>query len=324
MKINVTIPTYNRDRCIGRAVQAALDQSYPDLTVTVVDDGSQDDTREVCSRFFSRPNFCYLRLGRNVGTAKAKNVSLLLSDYDAISFHDSDDIPSRHKILLQARALGQPDHHADPILDWESIGRRPGEPLQVDMAVGSHRFIRADGSVHLINKRISLLDDFFPNLQFPSKTDGDWILVNSGLFRRSLFQKLGGYLDSIEEDRELRNRIIATGHVVYYIEEPLLDKIEEADSLTVAHGTNYMADRRRADREEVWRRNRAYKRAWNEAMAGATLDPTRFAVPVELNGVEIAEVSNPELLRSEFDIPVSSGPRWLSSNGRPHRLRVTA
>ena len=129
------------------------------------------------------------------------------------------------------RALGLRGH-ADEILDWEVLGHPPGSELVVDVALGSHRFIKLDGSVHTIGKRVSLVDDFFPTIQTPSKTEGDWVLINSGLFRKSCFHRTGGYLDSVEEDRELRNRLLASGHVFHFIEEPLLTKIETAVSLT--------------------------------------------------------------------------------------------
>lgn len=65
---------------------AALGQSYDRTTVTVVDDGSTDDTRGALAPFFDNPRFCYLRLAENRGTAGAKNASLLLSRYDAITW----------------------------------------------------------------------------------------------------------------------------------------------------------------------------------------------------------------------------------------------
>jgi len=43
MKVSAVIPTYNRGRVVGRAVESALAQTYSDLEVLVVDDGSTDD-----------------------------------------------------------------------------------------------------------------------------------------------------------------------------------------------------------------------------------------------------------------------------------------
>lgn len=311
MLVNITIPTYNRSRCIAQAVNTALAQSYTDTTVTVVDDGSTDATRAALVPFFLDPRFCYIRLAENRGTAGAKNASLLLSKYDAITFHDSDDLPDRHKIMIQQRALDIPGHIADPICDWKTLGHEPGSELQVETVFTAHNFIKADGSVHLINNRVSLIDDFFPNIQFPSRTEGDWILVNSALFRRDVFRRLGGYLDSIEEDRELRNRVISSGTITYFVERPLLDKIEMQDSLTVQESTNYKASHRVEDRRAVWERTQLYRRL----LFSGENRPTReeIQVPIDLQ-VDIAEVSNPAMIEFNADLPMTEATRAAFSS----------
>ena len=300
--INITIPTYNRGYCINKAIKAAFNQSYDNFSITVIDDGSSDSTYDCVKRYFDEPNFCYIRLEDNVGTAQAKNVSMMFSRYDAITFHDSDDIPDENKVLLQARALSQPGHVADSILNWRQMGYEPESEMEVDVVVGAHKMIKLDGSVHMINKRMSLVDDFFPNLQFPSKTEGDWILINSGLFRKKVFEEMGGYLDSVEEDRELRNRLISTGSLFFYVESPLLTKIEMGVSLTVSDDTGYKAERRRNDRQQVWDRMALFRRNLN-----TTQLKEKLQVKVNLSGIRFKKVSNPSLLQFNANIPHVEG-----------------
>lgn len=306
MLVNITIPTFNRSRCITQAVDAALQQSYTSTTVTVIDDGSTDATRDVLLPFFTNPAFCYIRLAENRGTAGAKNASLLLSRYDAITFHDSDDLPDRHKVLLQQRALALRGHIADPMCDWHTTGHVPGSELVVETVFTAHNLIRSDGTFHLINKRISLVDDFFPNVQFPSRTEGDWILVNSALFRREMFRRLGGFLASIEEDRELRNRLIASGTITYFLEQALLDKIEMPDSLTVQASTNYRAETRNEDRRAVWERTELYRRLLFSEQDRPTAEQVK--VPIDLQ-VKIAEISNPGLVQFGQDLPMTEATK---------------
>ena len=301
---NITIPTYNRAPIIGRAVEAALAQSYLPLTVTVIDDGSTDETPRVLRHFESDPRFSWIRLGRNLGTAQAKNVAIALCRYDAITFHDSDDIPSPHKLLHQARALETRGHHADPMLDWEPLGRDAGEELMFDVVVGAFDFFKLDGKRYRICNRISLVDDFFPQLQVPSQTEGDWCLINAGLFRRRVFETLGGYLDSIEEDRELRNRTLAAGCAYYFVDEPLLTKIEMSDSLTVAQATSFRGETRARDRDEVWRRNRLYR----GGLSGPAV-ADRCRVTLDLSGAIFEEVGNPQHLSLQSSVPMTSETR---------------
>lgn len=300
--VNICIPTYNRDFCIGKAVDSALNQTYENFTVTVVDDGSSDGIYQCVEKYFNVPNFCYIRLQDNAGTAQAKNVAIMFSKYDAITFHDSDDIADKNKILLQARALNQQGHIADSILNWRQIGHLPENRLEIDLAITAHTMIKLDGSLHYINKALSLVDDFFPNLQFPSKTEGDWILINSALFRKKVFQEIGGYLDSVEEDRELRNRLISTGYLAYFIEISLLTKIEMGDSLTTSEETGYKTMRRRRDREKVWDRLATIRRTPDVRELKEQLK-----VKVDLSGLRVEMVSNPDLLTFNKDIPHIDG-----------------
>lgn len=309
LRCNITIPTFDRADCLPRAIESALRQSHLDFTVTVVDDGSTDETARVVRRYASDPRLSYIRLGRNMGTARAKNVGIALSRYDAITFHDSDDIVSEHKLLLQARAMQLEGHVADEILHWNALGHEEGSSLRVDVVVGAYDLVKMDGHVHRIDRRISLVDDFFPNLQFPSKTEGDWCLINAGLFRRDVFTSLGGYLDSIEEDRELRNRTIAAGHVYYYVETPLLTKIEEGDSLTVESATGFRAQKRIADRREVWRRASDYRRG---ILGPAVIEHSR--APIDLEDLVVEEVLGSHLLELDPSLPMTDGTRAHLSN----------
>jgi hypothetical protein len=86
--ITVVIPAYNRARLIGRAVQSVLDQTLQTGQIIVVDDGSTDDTREVCSRYAGLVH--YFRQ-TNSGASAARNTGLRLAKHPWIAFLDSDD-----------------------------------------------------------------------------------------------------------------------------------------------------------------------------------------------------------------------------------------
>lgn len=100
--VSVVIPTYNRARTIGKAIDSVLAQSFQDLEVIVVDDGSQDDTSEVLSRFGSR-----IRLIRqeNCGVSAARNAGIREARGKWIAFLDSDDEWRPEKLARQMDCL---------------------------------------------------------------------------------------------------------------------------------------------------------------------------------------------------------------------------
>ena len=282
--VTIVIPTYNRAHTLPQAIDAALGQSHPDTTVMVVDDGSTDGTGSVIARYADHPRFVSVSLAGNVGTAQAKNVGIALSTADAITFHDSDDLPHRDKVMRQARVIGNETISAHPCLNWRLSGREPETRIQVGGVLTHHELILPDGERVEIRRTLSLVDDFFPNLQMAAGVPGDWTHVNSGLFHRSVFDRLGGFSDCIEEDREFRNRLIMAGEVLWVIPEILLTKIETADSLTQAGETDYESPRRIADRKRVWD-------AVGHWLATREVDP----VPIDLTGVGIRSCTNPAL-----------------------------
>jgi glycosyltransferase involved in cell wall biosynthesis len=304
MRCLIVIPTFQRAHQIGRAIAAALAQSLVDVLVAVVDDGSSDDTEGACRPWFGDPRFVYLRTRENRGTAAAKNLALAVLAFDAVTFHDSDDLPHRDKLLRQQRTLMRGDCNADPCLPWHLTGSEQpaGAPARIDVVLSAHEFLAADGSRTRIARTLSLVDDFFPNVQFGAGSLGDWVLINSGLFRRSLFTRIGGYRDSIEEDRDLRNRALMAGANLWFIDEVLLSKYDESDSLTAAAVTGCFSGRRLADREAVWRDVAAWRR-------GEMIAP----IPIDLADPGLSFVSNPGLLQLADDIPLSAPTRdWLT------------
>ncbi len=85
--VSIVIPTYNYCRYIGKALQSCLDQTYKNLEVIVVDDGSTDDTRRVLEGF---PHVVYL-FQENQGVSPARNRGVAYARGRFIAFLDADD-----------------------------------------------------------------------------------------------------------------------------------------------------------------------------------------------------------------------------------------
>lgn len=302
----IVIPTYNRRDRVGRAVQAALTQSHPDCIVIAVDDGSGDGTWQDLRGFHGDPRFAALRMARNLGTGAAKNAGILLTSSRAVTFHDSDDRPHPDKLLRQSRALGQTGLPRDPCLNWSAIGLPDHAPLEISAVFSHHELILPDGRREIIRREISVVDDVFPNVQMGTTVPGEWLHINSGLFHPRIFAALGGYSDTIEEDREFRNRIILSGHLVWVIPEPLLTKIETADSLTQSRATDYISPARTAAREAVWREVATW-------MQTRRITPK----PIDLPADAVTEIINPSILAPSAALATpatrQAAARWIGA-----------
>ena len=96
--VSVIIPTYNRAHTLGSALASAFAQSYRDLQLIVVDDGSDDATADVAARFGDR--LTYLRT-EHAGPGAARNEGLRRASGEFVAWLDSDDVWAPEKVALQ-------------------------------------------------------------------------------------------------------------------------------------------------------------------------------------------------------------------------------
>ena len=91
-KISVIIPTFNRANFLPRAIKSVLNQTFQDLELIVVDDGSTDNTEEVVRRFQKmNRRIRYIKQEHSGGAARPKNTGLKESVGEYIATLDSDD-----------------------------------------------------------------------------------------------------------------------------------------------------------------------------------------------------------------------------------------
>ena len=105
-KISVIIPTYNREKTILRALQSVLKQTYTNLEVLVVDDGSTDKTAELVKNVADN-RVRYITLEQNGGASNARNVGAGMASGEWIAFQDSDDCWYPDKLEKQMKYAGE-------------------------------------------------------------------------------------------------------------------------------------------------------------------------------------------------------------------------
>jgi glycosyltransferase involved in cell wall biosynthesis len=103
--VSVVIPTYNRAYCLAEAVDSVLEQTYPNVEVLLIDDGSTDDTPSfVEQRYGGDARVRYVRQ-KNGGTNSARNHGLRLSRGELVALLDSDDTFLPWKLEMQVACL---------------------------------------------------------------------------------------------------------------------------------------------------------------------------------------------------------------------------
>ena len=102
-RVSIIITTHNRPHLLRRAIQSARASGCTDAEVIVVDDASSDDTAAVCKSLGGEIN--YVRVERNQGVAGARNIGIVTSRGEYLTFLDDDDTRLPGSLAMQVAKL---------------------------------------------------------------------------------------------------------------------------------------------------------------------------------------------------------------------------
>ena len=91
MKVSVIIPVYNVEKYLRRCLDSVVNQTYKDVEVILVNDGSPDNSKEICEEYVAKYSNIQLINQKNAGLGAARNTGLQYITGDAVTFVDSDD-----------------------------------------------------------------------------------------------------------------------------------------------------------------------------------------------------------------------------------------
>ena len=123
-RVSVVIPAYNREHCVANAIESALDQTYKDIEIIAIDDGSSDGTAAVLGKNLGER--IQLIRQENRGVSAARNAGIRTARGNWIAFLDSDDRWHPEKL---ERQLGALEKHSARICFTRCVNAR-NEPLR--------------------------------------------------------------------------------------------------------------------------------------------------------------------------------------------------
>lgn len=99
--ISVIVPIFNSEKYIDRCLESLLNQTYKNIEIILVDDGSIDDSVLICKKYANKyKNVILIELENNKGVSYARNVGIKKSNGNYIVFVDSDDKISKNTIEI--------------------------------------------------------------------------------------------------------------------------------------------------------------------------------------------------------------------------------
>ena len=174
--VSIIMPAYNAEKFIERTLNSVLSQTYKNIEVLVVDDGSKDRTAEIVKSIAAQDQRVILLQQPNSGVSAARNLAIQKSKGEFIAPIDADDIWYPQNLEKQVQRSIESDASVGLVYCW-SI-----DINEADLPSGEFRASRIEGEVYTT----LLCHDFIGN-------------ASSVLIRRSCLQKVGGYDCSLKD-----------------------------------------------------------------------------------------------------------------------------
>lgn len=96
--VSIIVPVYNVEKYLKKCIQSIINQTYKNLEIILVDDGSSDNSGKICDEFAQKDNRIKVIHKTNGGLSDARNAGLDVMSGEWVSFIDSDDFVSPYYI----------------------------------------------------------------------------------------------------------------------------------------------------------------------------------------------------------------------------------
>ena len=123
-QISIVVPVYNVENCLSYCVESLRQQTYKNIEIILVDDGSTDSSGEICDQYAREDNRIKVLHIENGGLSNARNTGVKESSTDWIVFIDSDDYYDHRAIecLVKLRDKYRVDLVATPVIEVRNYG----------------------------------------------------------------------------------------------------------------------------------------------------------------------------------------------------------
>ena len=203
-KVSIIIPCYNKAEYVEEAVKSAVNQTYDNVEIVIVNDASTDNTEQILEELKRQyEDLVVLKNEVNLGVMNSRNKAISFSTGEYILPLDADDTI---------------------------------EPTYVEKAV---KILDEKPDIGIVYCRARLFGDKNEEWNLPKFVYDEFIFRNcifcTAMFRKTDFEKVGGFKDYMTygwEDFDLWLSILELGRKVYQIDEILFNYRKDGESLT--------------------------------------------------------------------------------------------
>lgn len=211
--ISVIIPVYKVEEYLGRCVQSVFKQTYQNLEIILVDDGSPDQCPKLCDEYAKKDSRVKVIHKENGGLSDARNFGIQIARGEYITFLDSDDWISDNCIQVLYENLVKNDSDISII-----------DTIVSDGTVQSERSFNTYGIKEKNYKPQEALKVILCQTEFNTSAWGK-------LYKRQLFSEYRFTVGILYEDLDLIYRLFATANKISYTVEGKYYYFQRTDSI---------------------------------------------------------------------------------------------
>lgn len=203
--ISIIVPAHNVERYIGECLESLYRQSYKNLEIIVVNDGSTDSTGEMIRQCQKKDNRVVVIDQENRGISSARNTGIAHAKGEYIAFVDADDFV-HEKMYEQLYNQLMQDHCAIAMCTYCAVDEYGRKKKQNILDPES---------------RIYEMESFFSAMMENIRNQHTFVVVWNKLYERSLFDNIRFPVGKNHEDQWIVHPLIYEAKRVTYINKPL-------------------------------------------------------------------------------------------------------
>ncbi len=286
-KISIIVPVYNVEKYLKEALESIINQTYKNLEILLVDDGSKDSSGIICDEYAKKDNRVKVFHQENKGLSGARNTALNNATGKYIMFIDSDDTFELNACEKMYNAI---------------------EKFNADYVIGNYIYIDEDGTKW---SKAVFSEEKYDEFRLSIKDyDKSFYIMNSGVWNK-IFRKT--FLDSLqikfEEGLPAEDAIFTTycfikSTKVYYIPSIVYNyRQRKSDSISVELTHSYFSGI-----------NKAYKIIYNNFKNNNELEYYRYFYAKSMNYILYKFIDSTKIKKEE-KIEIINEMKWFYELG---------
>ena len=213
--VSVIVPIYNSEKSLNKCIDSILHQTYKNIEIILVNDGSTDNSKKICENYVHKDKRINLINKKNEGCAKARKTGISVAKSKYIIFVDSDDYI--HKCMIEKLYEDIENNKSDISICKKEKFFSILPFIKTDINGNLKKYLQKQKNYESIELKNEILKSFLFSGCFPCE-------MFAKIYKRELFNDMGKYSDSIKffgEDLYLNIEIFLNAKKISILDEVL-------------------------------------------------------------------------------------------------------